>query len=79
MNSYQIRTGYTLGMTLTPDQIAHYHREGYVLVRGLVPAEACAAVKVRAIERGAPGPGISHWTPLAFDHQQPDEDPTPFP
>lgn len=40
-------------------------------------AEICAEVRKRAIERGAPGPGISHCAPLIFDDWQPDEDPAP--
>ncbi len=75
MNSLQSLGRYIWRMTLSPEEISHYHREGYVLVRGLVSAEVCAEVRKRAIERGAPGPGITHWTPLIFDHRQPDEDP----
>ncbi len=33
--------------TFTPEQIAEFHRDGYQIVRGLVPAEACA--RLRAI------------------------------
>ena len=56
---------------LTTEQIEHYHCEGYVIVRGLIPAERCADVHALASKRELSG---KDWTPAIFDHQQPDAD-----
>lgn len=53
-------------------QTAHYHREGYVLVRGLLPAADCARWRAAALAAAAPADGGS-WTPVTFDHERPDE------
>src|SRR5690349_18073439 len=56
---------------LTEEQIAHYYREGYVLVRGLVGRDRIEALMERA-ERETPA-GRS-WTARVFDHKDPLKD-----
>lgn len=58
---------------LTDSNISHYHREGYVLVRGLIPAQDIAALHRRIREACTPPPGVDRWTPVVFDHQKPDQ------
>jgi ectoine hydroxylase-related dioxygenase (phytanoyl-CoA dioxygenase family) len=56
---------------LTEEQIAHYYREGYVLVRGLVESEAIASVMAQAQHRVREG---DKWQPTIFDHDNPTRD-----
>lgn len=58
-------------MPLTEDQIEHYFREGYVLVRQLAPPGAIAAVMGEAQSRIKPG---DFWQPTIFDHANPGKD-----
>jgi phytanoyl-CoA hydroxylase len=37
-----------MGHTFTPQQVAQFSRDGYQIVRGLVPAEACARMRASA-------------------------------
>jgi phytanoyl-CoA hydroxylase len=37
-----------MGHTFTPEQVAAFHRDGYQIVRGLVPADACAQMRASA-------------------------------
>ena len=36
--------------TLTPEQLKFYHEEGYLLIRGLIPTEAAAALKTEVMQ-----------------------------
>ena len=58
-------------MALTEEQIAHFYREGFVVVPGLVPAPALAAVRLATAGRAKPG---ERWQPTIFDHRQPEKD-----
>lgn len=57
---------------LTCEQVAEYYREGYIVVRGLAPADAIARVleeaKKVAVESGG------RWTPRCFEHPSPSKD-----
>lgn len=57
---------------LTPADLAHYHREGYVLVRGLLPAALCASAREAILQVCAPAVGAM-WSPVTFDHENPDQ------
>ncbi|MCC6579080.1 MAG: phytanoyl-CoA dioxygenase family protein [Phycisphaeraceae bacterium] len=66
-------------MLLTEEQIEHYYREGYVLVRGLVPPEVIAEV-VRDAQAHLDNNLAEHlkhggqrdgWQPVSFDMAQP--------
>lgn len=53
-------------MTLTEEQVEHFYREGYVLVPGLVPANAIEAVlKLAPAQLNDKG----FWEPRIFDHK----------
>lgn len=56
---------------LSEDQIAHFYREGYLVVRGLVPAAAVAGVLGEARGRVRAG---EHWQATIFDHEDPELD-----
>ena len=56
---------------LTEEQIAHYWREGYVLVRGLVPRATINTLMQRAQQETPTG---LSWTPRIFDHDNPTKD-----
>lgn len=56
---------------LTEDQIAHYYREGYVLVPGLVTPDMIDSVMVAARGRVREG---DKWQPTIFDHDNPGKD-----
>lgn len=56
---------------LTEEQIAHFYREGYILVRGLVEPEAIASVMAHAQSRTREG---DKWQATIFDHDNPTED-----
>ncbi|MBZ0297013.1 MAG: phytanoyl-CoA dioxygenase family protein [Anaerolineae bacterium] len=53
---------------LTEEQIAHFYREGYVLVRGLVPSTVIDDIMVEAKQRVREG---DKWQPTIFDHENP--------
>lgn len=55
-------------MALTEEQIEHFYREGYVVVRGLVPQESIEAVLNAAPEGITTG---ERWRPSTFDHANP--------
>ncbi len=58
-------------MTLTEEQVEHFYREGYVLVPGLVPANAIEAVlKLAPAQLNDNG----LWEPRIFDHKNPLKD-----
>jgi ectoine hydroxylase-related dioxygenase (phytanoyl-CoA dioxygenase family) len=56
---------------LSEEQIAHYYREGYVLVPGLVEPEAIASVMAEARTRVRAG---YKRQPTIFDHDNPTQD-----
>jgi ectoine hydroxylase-related dioxygenase (phytanoyl-CoA dioxygenase family) len=56
---------------LTEEQIAHYYREGYVVVRGLIPAATIEKVRKRAEQET---PTSMNWTPRIFKHEEPEKD-----
>lgn len=56
---------------LSPTDLAHYHREGYVLVRGLLDPADCATWRTAALGACTPVTGAA-WTPVTFDHDHPD-------
>jgi hypothetical protein len=56
---------------LSPADLSHYHREGYVLVRGLLHADACTAWREAALRTCSPAAG-ANWSPVVFDHADPD-------
>ncbi len=58
---------------LKNEQIAHFYREGYVLLQGLIPTEAIDAVMKEASSRVRPG---DQWQPTIFDHDNPSQDTT---
>jgi len=58
-------------MMLSEDQLAHYYREGFVLLPGLVPPAAIAAVMDAARTRARPG---ERWQPTIFSHREPEKD-----
>jgi hypothetical protein len=55
---------------LSPEQIAQYYREGYLVVPGLVPHESIDQVLAVVPTAGANG----SWTPVIFDHDEPEKD-----
>jgi ectoine hydroxylase-related dioxygenase (phytanoyl-CoA dioxygenase family) len=57
---------------LFPADLSHYHREGYVLVRGLVPAATCGIWRESVLQTGAPASG-GKWHPVIFNHENPDD------
>lgn len=56
---------------LTEEQIAHYYREGYVLVRGLLPQMVIEDVMAEARQRVRTG---DKWQATIFDHENPTVD-----
>ena len=63
---------------LTPDQVDHYWRHGYVLVRGLVPREVTQRVVAAAERKAASNPErltTSEWLPTILDFADPDAEP----
>ena len=57
---------------LSATDLAHYHREGYVLVRGLLDPADCATWRTAALGACTPVAGAA-WTPVIFDHDHPDQ------
>ncbi|GAB4455617.1 MAG: hypothetical protein OHK0029_12090 [Armatimonadaceae bacterium] len=58
---------------LLEDQIAHFYREGYVLVRGLVPQETVDKVMAAAKQHPREVTG-SGWQARTFKHDSPETD-----
>jgi len=56
---------------LSNEQIAHFYREGYVLIQGLVPPESIESVMSDARSRVREG---NQWQPTIFDHDNPTQD-----
>jgi ectoine hydroxylase-related dioxygenase (phytanoyl-CoA dioxygenase family) len=56
---------------LSEEQIAHFFREGYVLVRGLVLPDVVESIMVEARSRVRVG---DTWQPTIFDHDNPTQD-----
>lgn len=55
---------------LCEEQIAHFYREGYVVVPGLVP-RATIARQVTAVQAVLAPPAGGAWTPSVFEHTDP--------
>jgi ectoine hydroxylase-related dioxygenase (phytanoyl-CoA dioxygenase family) len=64
---------------LSENDVAHYHREGYVLVRQLIPRALCDEVFQTAMDRQGGRFVMNDWTRLVFDHGDPDADPALHP
>jgi ectoine hydroxylase-related dioxygenase (phytanoyl-CoA dioxygenase family) len=58
---------------LTEEQIAHYYREGYVLLPGLIPGSAIEAVLAAARVHPKEVTG-DKWQSRTFDHENPEKD-----
>jgi ectoine hydroxylase-related dioxygenase (phytanoyl-CoA dioxygenase family) len=57
---------------LTEDEIEQYHRDGYLLQRGLIDTDTIAEIRAIAeTTRATEGGG---WTPRVFDYENPAED-----
>lgn len=59
---------------LSAAQIAEYYREGYLVAPGLVPASAIDRVLAAAAPRTQGLAAGGGWTPVVFDHANPDPD-----
>jgi ectoine hydroxylase-related dioxygenase (phytanoyl-CoA dioxygenase family) len=57
---------------LTEDEIEQYHREGYLLKKGLIDSETIA--RVRAIAETTKSTEGAGWTPRIFDYENPQKD-----
>ena len=53
------------------EQIEHFYREGYVVVRGLAPADVVAGIVNVAETKVRTG---DQWQPTIFDHDHPEKD-----
>ncbi|BDI30500.1 hypothetical protein CCAX7_25510 [Capsulimonas corticalis] len=60
----------TAAEVLTEEQIAHFYREGYVVVPGLAPEDAIDRVLANAPEPSREGGG---WAAQSFDHKHPEQ------
>lgn len=59
---------------LSAADISHYHREGYVLMRGLLDPADCTTWREAALRACQPTAGAA-WSPVIFDHDAPDRQP----